>query len=80
MFSLGMSIDKKHHALMKVWACNSNKNITCYNVATYTAKLCNHTMPNKENQITCINFWGLEVEINKYGKQLQLIQSWKFKS
>ena len=25
-------------------------------------------------------FWGLEVEINKYGKQLQLIQSWKFKS
>ena len=75
MFSLGMSIGKKHHALMKAWA-----NITCYNVATYTAKLYNHTIPNKESQITCFNFWGLEVERNKYGKQLQLIQSWKVKS
>ena len=78
MFSLGMSIGKKHHALMKAWArvCNSNNNITCYNitcynVATYIAKLYNHTIPNKESWVTCFNFWGLEVERNKYGKQLQ---------
>ena len=79
-----MSIGKKHHALMTAWERVFNeiqkKYITCYNVATYTTKLYNHTIPNKESQITCFNFWGLEVERNKYGKQLQLIQSWKFKS
>ena len=29
---------------------NTN-NITCYNVATYTAKLYNHTIPYKESQV-----------------------------
>ena len=33
-----------------VW-CNLNNKITCYNVATYTAKLYNHTIPNKESQV-----------------------------
>ena len=46
MFTLGRSIGEKHHALIKAWA-----NITCYNVATYTAKLYNHTIPNKESQV-----------------------------
>ena len=72
MLSLGMIIGKKHHALMKAWARVFNE--------IYTGKLFNHTIPNEESQVTCFNFWGLEVEINKYGKQLQLIQSWKFKS
>ena len=55
MFSLGMSIGKKHHALNEslsksIW-CNPNNNITCYSVATYTAKLFNHTVPNKGTQV-----------------------------
>ena len=40
----------KHHAPLKAWAsikCNLNNNITCYSVVTYTAKLSNHTIPNK---------------------------------
>ena len=30
--------------------------------------------------LTYFNFWGLKVQRNKYGEQLQLIQSWKFES
>ena len=56
MFSLGMSIGKKDHRLMKAWArvFNAIKKkiyITCYNVATYTAKWYNHTIPDKESQV-----------------------------
>ena len=66
MFSLGWTIGKKHHALMKGWArvfiCNLNDNITCYNVVAYTAKLCNHTISNKGSQVIdspALTFEGL---------------------
>ena len=52
MFSFGMNIGKKHHALMKAWAkCNLNNSITGYNVVTYKAKLYSHTIPNKGSQV-----------------------------
>ena len=60
---------------------NLNNNITCYNVVTYTAKSYNHTISKQRKSGDWLtNFWGLEGERNKYGKLLQLIQSWKFKS
>ena len=66
MLSLGMSIGKKHHALMKAWARVFNViQIKILHVTTYTAKLYNHTIPKKESQKTCFNFWGFEVEWNK---------------
>ena len=46
-------------SLSKSVSCNLNNNITCYNVVTYTAKLYNHTIPNKGSpfiQLTCFNF------------------------
>ena len=40
---------------MKAWARVFDAiqilNITCYSVATYTAKLYNHTVPNKGTQV-----------------------------
>ena len=88
MFSFGMNIGKKHHALMKAWARVLNAIWIIiilhvnYNAVTYTAKLNNHTIPNKGSQVTDspTNFWGLKVQRNRYGKQLQFMQSWKFES
>ena len=46
-------------------------------MVTYTAKLYNHTIPNKGSQVIdspASTFEGLGAE-NRYDKQLQLIQS-----
>ena len=66
-FSLGMGIGKKHHALREAWA-----------------RVYNHTIPNKVSQAidslaSTFEGWSYR-EIYNYGKQLQLIQSWKFES
>ena len=53
----------------------SNNNIICYNVETYTAKLYNHTIPNKGRQVIDLhasNFEGLRYKkidmVNSYDK------------
>ena len=51
MFSFGMNIGK-NESLRKSIKCNLNyNNSTCYNAVTYTAKLNNHTIPNKGSQV-----------------------------
>ena len=51
-----MNIGKKHHAIMKVWARVLNAiliiilHVTNY-VVIYTAKVYNHTIPNKGSQV-----------------------------
>ena len=53
LFSLDMGIGKKNYELMKAWArvFNATHITFCYNVVTYTAKLYNHKIPNKESQV-----------------------------
>ena len=79
MFSLGMSNGKKcsNESLSKSIKCNLNNNITCYNAVTYSAKLYNHTIPNKGSQVIDLpvsTFEGLGTE-NRYDKLLQFMQS-----
>ena len=85
MFSLGMSIGKKHHALMKAWARVFNAvQIKMLHVTMWQLTQQNYIITQFQtksgNWPNCFNFWGLEEERNKYGKQSQLTQSWKFKS
>ena len=70
-----------NESLSKSIKCNLNyNNITCYNAVTYTAKLYNHTIPNKGSQVIdspASTFEGLryrEIE-NGNGKWVQSIQS-----
>ena len=49
-------------------------------MGTYTAKLYNLTIPNKGSQVIDSPASTFEVQRNRYDKQLQVIQSWKFES
>ena len=67
-----------NESLSKSIKCNLNNNITCYNAVTYSAKLYNHTIPNKGSQVIDLpasTFEGLWYRELRHSKQLQLIQS-----
>ena len=80
MFSLGMSIGKKNHVLMKARARLFNAiqmiklHVTMWQLTQQNYIITQFQTKKSGNWLTCFNFWGLEVQRNRYGKQLQLMK------